>query len=68
MGVTYARRALKGGLVKTYSKHSVGTDDDIFFIGEPLESKVSTYLAIAGENWGNALCLNPIYTKVVSCN
>ncbi len=48
MGVTYARRALQGGWVRTYAKHSVGTDSDMYFIGEPLERNVSTYLAIAG--------------------
>ncbi len=48
MGVTYARRALQGGWAKTYSKHSVGTDTDNYYIGEPLESKVFTYIGIAG--------------------
>jgi hypothetical protein len=57
MGVTYTRRALKGGWAKAYSKRTFGTDSDLYYIGEPLESRVRTFIGIAGMNWGNAHCL-----------
>ena len=52
-GVLYARRALQGGWAKTYSKHSIGTDNDLYYIGTPLYDKVNTFIGIAWPAGGN---------------
>ena len=53
-GVFYGRRALQGGWAKTYSKNSIGTDSDMYYVGPPLFDKVYNFIAIAGPAWGNA--------------
>lgn len=62
MGVTYSRRALKGGWAKAYNNKTIGTDRDLYYIGEPLEERVRTYIGIAGSNWGSHHCIEPEYT------
>ena len=44
MGVTFARKVLKGGVVK-----SLGTPYDL---GPALTEKIDTFIGIAGPNWG----------------
>lgn len=68
MGVTYTRRALKGGWAKAYSKRTFGTDSDLYYIGEPLESRVRTFIGIAGMNWGNAHCLEDQFKLTKNCD
>jgi pimeloyl-ACP methyl ester carboxylesterase len=63
MGVTYARRVLKGGVAKAYARKTIGTPHDEYYIGEPLESKVHTFIGIAGGNWGSPHCLEEEYTN-----
>ena len=48
MGVTYSRRAVKGGFTQA--------DENPFFIGKPLTDRVNTFIAIAGRNWGIPTC------------
>ena len=50
MGVTIARKALHGGFSKA--------DKKPYYIGEPLTSKVDTFISIAGGNMGEIECLN----------
>lgn len=51
MGVTLARRVIKGGVVKA-------TFDYPFDLGPPLTDKVDTFIGIAGANYGVADCLD----------
>jgi triacylglycerol esterase/lipase EstA (alpha/beta hydrolase family) len=69
MGVTYARRVLKGGTVKAYDRRTRGTDHDLYYIGEPLNDKVNTFIGIAGSNWGNKHCTEEPYKYIwARCN
>jgi triacylglycerol esterase/lipase EstA (alpha/beta hydrolase family) len=64
MGVTYSRRALKGGYAKAYAKQTIGTVHDAYWIGEPLGDVVRTFIGIAGGNWGSHHCLEKEYTHL----
>ena len=69
MGVTYTRRALKGGWAKAYSRHTIGTEGDEYFIGRPLSDRVRTFIGIAGANWGSHHCIESEYTDLIKmCN
>jgi hypothetical protein len=59
MGVTFARRVLKGGWSKTHSNRTQGHDGDSYYIGPPLTHRVRTFIGIGGGNWGSPLCLVP---------
>eukprot|EP00347_Sterkiella_histriomuscorum_P009724 403340126 len=48
MGVTFSRRLIKGGMV--YG------DIKPYYVGEPINDKVNTFIGIAGPNWGAASC------------
>jgi len=48
MGVTLGRRIIKGGVVTAEPR----TID----LGEPLTSRVDTFIGIAGANWGLVEC------------
>ena len=50
MGVTLARRAVKGGKVENSL--------DSFEVGSPLTHRIDTFLAIAGMNSGSLVCLD----------
>ena len=50
MGVTLARRAVKGGRVENSL--------DSFEVGSPLTHRIDTFLAIAGMNSGSLVCLD----------
>ena len=58
MGVTLARKALKGG--------SASDGDTVFWLGEPLGEKVDTFVAIAGAHQGIAACYS-MHTSL-NCN
>ncbi|CDW71933.1 lipase [Stylonychia lemnae] len=60
MGVTFARRVLKGGVVK-----SVGYPFDL---GPPLTEFVDTFIGIAGPNWGISHCIMDFYDEYKSCS
>ena len=49
MGVTLSRAAIKGGF------YNLG-DDQPVFVGKPINQKISTYVAIAGGNYGVSIC------------
>ena len=58
MGVTLSYRALLGGWMKHHTKKGyLGTDTDSFYIGDPLESVVNTYIAITGGFYGSPACI-----------
>eukprot|EP00347_Sterkiella_histriomuscorum_P003794 403362914 len=52
-GVTFSRRIIKGGLVFG--------DTHPYYIGEPLNKRVNTFIGIAGRNWGKSACLISFY-------
>ena len=60
-GVTLTRRALKGGLVFG--------DFEPYYIGEPLNKRVNTYIGISGRNWGSNSCLDPdFFSQMKVCS
>ncbi len=67
-GVIYGRRALLGGWAKSYSKLSISTDTDRFYIGAPLQDRVKNFIGIAGPTWGNPQCFKPGFKSLIICN
>lgn len=62
MGVTLTRRVLKGGWMNA-------TGDESIYVGSALSSKVNTFIAIAGFNWGWLPCLNETNHRIWNtCN
>jgi len=68
LGVTFARRVMKGGEVNAYARKTVGTEHDRYWIGEPLTNVVHTFIAIAGGNWGMPACFLKDYEDFKICN
>ncbi len=60
MGVTLARRVLKGGVVINSAEQ--------YYIGEPLTNKVRTFIGIAGVNRGANACIEPWSYNLRGCN
>jgi hypothetical protein len=58
MGVTLARKAIKGGMLKENTGASCN-------IGDPLTDQVDTFVGIAGGNRGLANCISPL---LPTCN
>ena len=58
MGVTLARRIIKGGYVSS----------DNINVGDALTDKVDTFLGIAGGNYGLATCYGPSELLFPCCN
>jgi hypothetical protein len=46
----------------------IGQAGDTYYIGEPLLERVHTFIAIAGFNYGNALCTAEISHLYKSCD
>ena len=61
MGVTYARRVIKGGFSFA--------EDEPYYIGPPLTEKVNTFIGMAGLNWGASSCSKKdFYDNFRFCN
>lgn len=54
MGVTLSRAAIKGGFYEL-------SDNQPVFVGLPINHKISTYIGIAGGNYGVNLCAIEFY-------
>ena len=65
MGVTFSRKAIKGGWLTDYSG-----DGTMIYLGDPLTDRVDTYIGIAGVNYGLKSCQNETlnYYWTTTCN
>ncbi|KAI1698837.1 lipase (class 2) domain-containing protein [Ditylenchus destructor] len=58
MGVSFARRLIKGG-------HLIEPSEESCYIGEPIHHKIHTFIGIAGANYGMCLCSNDETEKAI---
>jgi hypothetical protein len=58
MGVTLGRAVIKGGIINA--------NENPFDLGPSLDSKVDTFLGIAGANWGLVNCYGAVSSP--TCN
>lgn len=59
MGVTLARKAIKGG-------NAIDHDGSIYNVGASLHSKVKTFVGLAGANYGLVACWTA--SSIPTCN